>query len=76
MDLELKTVSFGGYDKKSVEAYIAEMKNDYEGQIAELKGAAGKLSETVDSLRKMREVNMNESKSTVDNLKQVNNDLR
>ena len=69
MDFELKTVSFGGYDKKAVETYITEMQEDYEKQITQLKETAAKLGETVDSLRKMREVNMSESKSTVDTLK-------
>ena len=30
MELNIKSVSFGGYDKKGTEAYIAEMKDDYE----------------------------------------------
>ena len=76
MELELKTQSFGGYDKKAVENYIAEMQEDYEGQIAQLKETTQKLGETVDSLRKMREVNMNESKTTVENLKNTNTDLQ
>ncbi len=76
MEFDLKTVSFGGYDKKAVENYISEMQEDYEKQIAQLKETTVKLGETVDSLRKMREVNMNESKATVDNLKEANTDLR
>ena len=76
MDFELKTVSFGGYDKKAVENYIEEMQTDYEKQIAQLKETTAKLGETVDSLRKMREVNMNESKDTVDKLKVANTDLQ
>ena len=76
MDFELKTVSFGGYDKKAVETYITEMQEDYEKQITQLKETAAKLGETVDSLRKMREVNMSESKSTVDTLKTANADLQ
>lgn len=76
MDLELKTVSFGGYDKKAVETYISEMQEGYEKQIAQLKETTVKLGETVDSLRKMREVNMNESKANVDNLKDANTSLR
>lgn len=76
MDFDLKTVSFGGYDKKAVETYITEMQEDYEKQIAQLKETTAKLGETVDSLRKMREVNMSESKSTVDNLKTANTELQ
>ena len=76
MEFELKTVSFGGYDKKAVETYITEMQEDYEKQITQLKETAAKLGETVDSLRKMREVNMSESKSTVDSLKTANADLQ
>ena len=76
MEFELKTVSFGGYDKKAVETYITEMQEDYEKQITQLKETAAKLGETVDSLRKMREVNMSESKSTVDTLKTANADLQ
>lgn len=76
MDFELKTVSFGGYDKKAVETYITEMQEDYEKQISQLKETTVKLGETVDSLRKMREVNMSESKDTVDKLKTANTDLQ
>ena len=76
MEVELKTVSFGGYDRKAVETFITEMQEDYENQIAQLKETTVKLGETVDSLRKMREVNMNESKATVDNLRTTNSDLQ
>lgn len=76
MEVELKTVSFGGYDRKAVETFITEMQEDYEKQIAQLKETTVKLGETVDSLRKMREVNMNESKATVDNLRTTNTDLQ
>ena len=76
MEFDLKTVSFGGYDKKAVETYITEMQQDYEKQISQLKETTVKLGETVDSLRKMREVNMSESKDTVDKLKVANTDLQ
>ncbi len=76
MEFDLKTVSFGGYDKKAVETYITEMQEDYEKQISQLKETTVKLGETVDSLRKMREVNMSESKDTVDKLKDANTDLQ
>ena len=76
MEVELKTVSFGGYDRKAVETFITEMQEDYENQIAQLKETTVKLGETVDSLRKMREANMNESKATVDNLRSSNTELQ
>ena len=75
MDLQIKTTSFGGYDKKAVEAYIEEMNETHEKEIAELKANIVKLSETVKNLHTMREVNMNESSSTIDNLKKANDEL-
>ena len=37
MELNLKTVSFGGYDKKAVETYIEGQQEEYEKQIASSK---------------------------------------
>ncbi len=76
MEAQFKTVSFGGYDKKAVDTYIAQMEADYEKEIASLKANATKLSDTVKNLHTMREVNMNESKGTIDNLKSVNEKLQ
>ncbi len=76
MDIQLKTASFGGYDKKAVEAYIEELNAEHEKEVAELKANVMKLSETVKNLHTMREVNLNESTSTIDNLKQVNDQLQ
>lgn len=76
MDIQLKTASFGGYDKKAVETYIEDLKSDHEKEVAELKANVLKLSETVKNLHTMREVNINESSSTIDNLKRVNDELQ
>lgn len=76
MDVQLKTASFGGYDKKSVESYIETLNEEHEKEVAELKANILKLSETVKNLHTMREVNLNESSSAIDNLKKVNDDLQ
>lgn len=76
MEVQLKTASFGGYDKKSVESYIEELQEEHEKEVAELKANVLKLSETVKNLHTMREVNLNESSSAIDNLKKVNDDLQ
>ena len=76
MDVQLKTASFGGYDKKAVESYIEELQADHEKEVSELKASVVKLSETVKNLHTMREVNLNESSSTIDNLKKVNDELQ
>jgi chromosome segregation ATPase len=64
-----KTVTFGGYDKNSVDYYIEELKADHEKEVNELKANVNKLSEAVLSLKTMREVNLNESNKTIDGLK-------
>ena len=76
MDAQFKTVSFGGYDKKAVDLYVEEMTAEHEREVADLKSNVMKLSETVKNLHTMREVNLNESSSTIDNLKKVNDDLQ
>ena len=76
MALDIKTVSFGGYDKNATETYVSELKKKYEDEIAKLKDDATKLSEAVKGLQQMREANMTESKSTIDNLKSVNEQLQ
>ncbi len=76
MELDIKTVSFGGYDKKATETYIAEKSKAYEDEIAKLKEDATKLSEAVKGLQQMREANMSESKSTIDHLEAVNEGLQ
>lgn len=76
MDVQLKTASFGGYDKKAVETYIEDLNMSHEKEVADLKANVLKLSETVKNLHTMREVNLNESSSTIDNLKKVNDDLQ
>ncbi|MBE5943849.1 MAG: hypothetical protein E7258_02905 [Lachnospiraceae bacterium] len=76
MDIQLKTASFGGYDKKAVESYIEELQAEHEKEVSELKASVVKLSETVKNLHTMREVNLNESSSTIDNLKKVNDELQ
>ncbi len=75
MDVQLKTASFGGYDKKAVEAYIDELQTSHEKEVTDLKEKVLKLSETVKNLHTMREVNINESSSTIENLKKVNDEL-
>ncbi len=75
MDVQLKTASFGGYDKKAVEAYIEELQGSHEKEVADLKEKVLKLSETVKNLHTMREVNITESSSTIENLKKVNDEL-
>ncbi|MCR5214674.1 MAG: hypothetical protein K6E10_09670 [Eubacterium sp.] len=75
MELDIKTVSFGGYDKKATETYIAEKSKAYEDEIAKLKEDATKLSEAVKGLQQMREANMSESKSTIENLQSINEEL-
>lgn len=64
-----KTVTFGGYDKNSVDYYIEELKSDHEKEVNELKANVNKLSEAVLSLKTMREVNLTESNKTIDGLK-------
>ena len=76
MDLQIKTTSFGGYDKKAVEAYIEQQNEAHEKEVEELKANIVKLSETVKNLHTMREVNMNESSSTIDSLKKANDELQ
>lgn len=75
MDVQFKTASFGGYDKKAVDAYIEETQATHEKEIADLKANILKLSETVKNLHTMREANINESTATIDNLKKVNDEL-
>lgn len=76
MDTTFKTASFGGYDKKAVDAYIEETTLAHQKEVDDLKANVVKLSETVKSLHTMREVNLNESSSTIDNLKKVNDELQ
>lgn len=76
MDVTLKTASFGGYDKKAVENYVDDLNKEHEKEVNELKENILKLSETVKNLHTMREVNLNESSSTIDNLKKVNEELQ
>ena len=76
MELEIKTVSFGGYDKKATETYVLEQQKHYEDEIAKLKADATKLSEAVKGLQQMREANVTESQNTIDNLRGVNEDLQ
>ena len=71
MELNIKT-SLSGYDKKATETYILEQKNSYEKEIQTLREDAAKLSEAVKGLQQMREANMEESSSTISNLKSVN----
>ena len=66
MELNIKTVSFGGYDKKATETFVLEMQKSYDDEINQLKADAEKLSEAVKGLQQMRETNMTESKSTID----------
>lgn len=75
MDVQFKTASFGGYDKKAVDAYIEETQANHEKEIAELKANVLKLSETVKNLHAMRETSINESTATIENLKKVNESL-
>ena len=35
MDLQIKTTSFGGYDKKAVEAYIEQQNEAHEKEVEE-----------------------------------------
>lgn len=76
MDVQLKTTSFGGYDKKAVESYIDELVADHDKEVSDLKANVVKLSETVKNLHTMREVNLNESNTTIENLKKVNDELQ
>ncbi len=75
MDVQFKTASFGGYDKKAVDAYIEDTQAAHEKEVADLKANILKLSETVKNLHTMRETNINESTATIDNLKKVNDEL-
>ena len=76
MDIQLKTTKIGGYDKAAVESYIEELQAEHEKEVADLKANVLKLSETVKNLHTMREVNINESTNTIDNLKKVNDELQ
>ena len=69
-----KTVTFGGYDKNSVDYYIEELKADHEKEVNELKANVNKLSEAVLSLKTMREVNLTESNKTIEGLKTKNSE--
>ena len=71
-EASFKTVTFGGYDKNSVDYYIEELKADHEKEVNELKANVNKLSEAVLSLKTMREVNLTESNKTIDGLKAKN----
>lgn len=75
MDVQFKTASFGGYDKKAVDAYIEETQSAHEKEVADLKANILKLSETVKNLHTMRETNISESAATIENLKKVNDEL-
>ncbi len=75
MDVQFKTASFGGYDKKAVDAYIEETQSAHEKEVADLKANILKLSETVKNLHAMRETNISESTATIENLKKVNDEL-
>ena len=75
MDVQFKTASFGGYDKKAVDAYIEDTNRAHEKEVADLKANVLKLSETVKNLHAMRETNINESTATIENLKKVNDEL-
>lgn len=75
MDVQFKTASFGGYDKKAVETYIEETQAAHEKEVADLKANILKLSETVKNLHTMRENNISESTATIENLKKVNEGL-
>lgn len=76
MSVQFKTASFGGYDKKAVDDYIITITEAHNTEVADLKANVLKLSETVKNLHTMREVNLNESTSTIDNLKNVNDALQ
>ena len=71
-DEMFKTAKFGGYDKASVDYYIEDLKKQHEREVDELKSNVNKLSEAVLSLKTMREVNMNESNKTIEDLKNSN----
>lgn len=74
-DEMFKTAKFGGYDKASVDYYIDDMKSQHAREVDELKANVNKLSEAVLSLKTMREVNMNESTKTIEDLKNSNAEL-
>ena len=76
MALEIKSVSFGGYDKGATETYVLEQQKKYEDEINKLRADAAKLSEAVKGLQQMREANMAESKSTIDELSTANEEMR
>lgn len=50
-----KTVSFGGYDKNTVDEYIATLKKEHQSDIADLKVTIGKLGETVRNMQQAKE---------------------
>ena len=76
MALDIKTVSFGGYDKNATETYVLEQQKKYEDEISKLREDAAKLSDAVKGLQQMREANMTESKSTIDELTTVNEEMK
>ena len=43
MELSLKTAKFGGYDKAAVEAYIEELNEEHEKEVADLKEKVEKI---------------------------------
>ena len=73
---QFKVVTLKGYDRKEVDSYIEEMNARHDKEVEELKANVLKLSETVKNLHTMREVNLNESSGTIDNLKKVNDELQ
>ena len=71
-----KTVSFGGYDKSTVENYISDLKKEHQSDIADLKATISKLSATVKDLQQLGENNNAQSAEDVEKLMMANEGLR
>ena len=75
-DERFKTVSFGGYDKVTVDSYIDELNKTHMQDIADLKQTISKLSETVKSLQLVKDSISSESNQAIENMQKYNESLQ
>ena len=71
-----KTVSFGGYDKATVDEYIDDLNKTHMQDIADLKQTISKLSETVKSLQLVKDSISSESNQAIENMQKYNESLQ
>ena len=75
-DERFKTVSFGGYDKVSVDLYISDLNKSHQQDIADLKQTISKLSDTVKSLQLVKDSMSTESNQAIENMQKYNESLQ